>query len=55
MDRLKGKKVVIAGAGQTPGEDIGNGRATAIRFATEGAELVLAARHIECAEETANK
>lgn len=55
MDRLKGKKVVIAGAGQTPGEDVGNGRAIAIRFATEGAELVLAARHIERAEETANK
>lgn len=51
--RLEGKRAVIAGAGQTPGEDIGNGRATALRFAREGAELFLAARHIERAEETA--
>ena len=29
--RLEGKVAVVVGAGQTPGETIGNGRATAIR------------------------
>ena len=51
--RLSGKNVIIAGAGQTPGEDIGNGRAMAIRFAQEGANLYLTALHAERAEETA--
>src|SRR5262245_29662747 len=41
MDRLKGKVAVIIGAGQSPGEEMGNGRATTIRFAQEGA-LILA-------------
>ena len=30
---LSGKVAIVVGAGQTPGETIGNGRATAIRFA----------------------
>ena len=51
--RLSGKNVVIAGAGQTPGQDMGNGRAMAIRFAREGANLYLTALHLERAEETA--
>lgn len=51
--RLAGKGAVIVGAGQTPGPDVGNGRAMAIRFAREGARLVLTARHPERAEETA--
>jgi len=38
--RLKGKKAIVVGAGQTPGETIGNGRATAILFAREGAEVM---------------
>jgi hypothetical protein len=29
-ERLKGKIAVVMGAGQTPGETIGNGRASAI-------------------------
>ena len=33
MGRLSGKRAVVVGAGQTPGDTIGNGRATAIRFA----------------------
>ncbi len=37
MGRLSGKTAVVVGAGQTPGDTIGNGRATAIRFAQEGA------------------
>ena len=39
--RLEGAKAVVVGAGQTAGETIGNGRATAIAFAREGAELLL--------------
>jgi NAD(P)-dependent dehydrogenase (short-subunit alcohol dehydrogenase family) len=39
--RLEGKIAIIVGAGQQPGETIGNGRATAERFAQEGATLLL--------------
>ena len=35
--RLDGKIAVVVGAGQTPGSTIGNGRATAVLFAREGA------------------
>ena len=44
--KLKDRVCVIVGAGQTPGETIGNGRATAITFAREGASLLLV-DHIE--------
>jgi NAD(P)-dependent dehydrogenase (short-subunit alcohol dehydrogenase family) len=50
--RLDGKVAIVAGAGQTPGATIGNGRATALRFAEEGALLVLVDRRRESAEET---
>jgi hypothetical protein len=33
MMRLAEKIAVIVGAGQSPGEGIGNGRATVLRFA----------------------
>jgi NAD(P)-dependent dehydrogenase (short-subunit alcohol dehydrogenase family) len=39
--RLDGKVAIIVGAGQQPGETVGNGRATAERFAQEGATLLL--------------
>ncbi len=42
--RLKDKTAIIVGAGQTPGETIGNGRATSILFAREGAKLLLVDR-----------
>ena len=51
--RLKDKIAVIVGAGQTPGETLGNGRATAILFAREGATLLLVDRNADSAEETA--
>ena len=44
--KLKDRVCVIVGAGQTPGETIGNGRATAITFAREGASLLLV-DHVE--------
>jgi NAD(P)-dependent dehydrogenase (short-subunit alcohol dehydrogenase family) len=51
--RLEGKVAVVIGAGQSPGEGIGNGRATAIRFAREGARVLAVNRSVESAEETA--
>jgi NAD(P)-dependent dehydrogenase (short-subunit alcohol dehydrogenase family) len=50
--RLAGKTAVVVGAGQTPGETIGNGRATAILFAREGATVMCVDRRLESAEET---
>lgn len=40
-NRLAGKVAIVVGGGQQPGETIGNGRATAIRFAQEGARLLI--------------
>lgn len=51
--RLDGKVAVVIGAGQSPGEGLGNGRAAAIRFAREGARVLAVNRSIESAEETA--
>jgi NAD(P)-dependent dehydrogenase (short-subunit alcohol dehydrogenase family) len=50
--RLEGKTAVVVGAGQTAGETIGNGRATALLFAREGAELLLVDRDEASAAET---
>jgi NAD(P)-dependent dehydrogenase (short-subunit alcohol dehydrogenase family) len=51
--RLDGKIAVVVGAGQTPGETIGNGRAMALLFAREGASVMCVDRVGERAEETA--
>ncbi|SCU76873.1 Oxidoreductase [Cupriavidus necator] len=51
--RLEGKVAVVIGAGQSPGEGVGNGRAAAIRFAREGARVLAVDRRLESAEETA--
>ena len=51
--RLEGKVAVIVGAGQSPGEGIGNGRATTLRFAQEGARILAVDRLMASAEETA--
>ena len=51
--RLEGKTAVVVGAGQSPGETIGNGRAIALLFAAEGARVLCVDRIAERAEETA--
>ncbi len=51
--RLDGKVGIVVGAGQSPGETIGNGRAASIAFAREGARLLLADRDLDAARETA--
>ncbi|WP_245214715.1 SDR family NAD(P)-dependent oxidoreductase [Pararoseomonas indoligenes] len=50
--RLEGKVAIIVGAGQQPGETVGNGRAVAERFAEEGATLLLVDINEEWAEAT---
>jgi NAD(P)-dependent dehydrogenase (short-subunit alcohol dehydrogenase family) len=50
--RLQDKIAIVVGAGQTAGETIGNGRATAITFAREGAKLLLVDRDLASADET---
>lgn len=51
--RLHDKVAMIVGAGQSPGETLGNGRATALLFAAEGAKVLAVDRDIASAEETA--
>jgi NAD(P)-dependent dehydrogenase (short-subunit alcohol dehydrogenase family) len=50
--RLEDKVAMVVGAGQTPGATVGNGRATAILFAREGARVLAADRDLASAEET---
>ena len=51
--RLQGKIAIIVGAGQGPGEGMGNGRATTLRFVQEGAKVLAVDRVLASAEETA--
>ena len=50
--RLEGKRAVVVGAGQTPGETVGNGRAAALLFAREGAVVLCVDRQGDRAAET---
>jgi NAD(P)-dependent dehydrogenase (short-subunit alcohol dehydrogenase family) len=50
--RLKDKVAIVVGGGQTPGQTIGNGRATALLFAREGAKVMVADRDLAAAEDT---
>jgi NAD(P)-dependent dehydrogenase (short-subunit alcohol dehydrogenase family) len=45
---------MVIGAGQGPGEGMGNGRATVLRFAQEGAQVMAVDRDLRSAEETAS-
>lgn len=53
MDRLKGKTAIVVGAGSI-GPGWGNGKATAVTFAREGAQVFCVDRNGEAAEETAS-
>src|SRR5580704_13141260 len=51
--RLKDKIAIVVGAGQSPGTGMGNGRATVLRFAEEGAKVLAVDNNLASAEETA--
>ena len=53
--RLKGKVAIVVGAGQSPGEGMGNGRATVLRFVQEGARVLAVDRDMASAQATAAK
>ena len=53
--RVEGKIAVVVGAGQTPGETIGNGRAIARLLAREGASVLCVDRMGDRALETAEE
>ncbi len=50
--RLKDRVAIVVGAGQSPGEGMGNGRATALTFAREGAKVLCVDHNLASAEET---
>jgi NAD(P)-dependent dehydrogenase (short-subunit alcohol dehydrogenase family) len=53
--RLAGKTAVVVGAGQQPGETIGNGKAIALTFAREGAQVLCVDREPGRAEATVSE
>jgi len=50
--RLEGKTAIIMGAGQSPGQGVGNGRATALLFARDGAKVLCVDRDVASAART---
>jgi NAD(P)-dependent dehydrogenase (short-subunit alcohol dehydrogenase family) len=50
--RVAGKVAVVVGAGQTPGDTIGNGRATSLLLARQGARIVAVDRDLASAQDT---
>jgi NAD(P)-dependent dehydrogenase (short-subunit alcohol dehydrogenase family) len=50
--RLEGKVAIVTGAGQTPGDTIGNGRAISVLFARAGAKVMLVDHRLNAAQET---
>jgi len=53
--RMKDKVVLIIGAGQSPGQGIGNGRASAIVYSREGALVAAADIDIDSAQQTVDQ
>jgi NAD(P)-dependent dehydrogenase (short-subunit alcohol dehydrogenase family) len=51
--RLEDKIAIVVGAGQSPGDGMGNGRATVLRFVQEGAKVLAVDNNLASAEETA--
>ncbi|MBL8386048.1 MAG: SDR family oxidoreductase [Burkholderiales bacterium] len=51
--RLKDRVAIVVGAGQSPGEGVGNGRAAALTFAREGARVLCVDRDRAGADATA--
>ncbi len=52
--RMRDKTVLLIGAGQSPGEGLGNGRACALRYAEEGARVLCADLESASAQQTAD-
>ena len=50
--RVEGKAAIVVGGGQTPGQTVGNGRATAIVLGREGARVCVVDRALASAQET---
>src|SRR5215467_1910449 len=52
--RLKDRVAIVVGAGQSPGDGMGNGRAVALTFAREGAKVICVDHNLASAQETAD-
>src|SRR5258708_38640032 len=50
--RLEDRIAIVVGAGQSHGEGMGNGRATALTFAREGAKVLCVDHNLGSAQET---
>jgi NAD(P)-dependent dehydrogenase (short-subunit alcohol dehydrogenase family) len=50
--RVAGKAAIVVGGGQTPGQTVGNGRATALVLAREGARVCVVDRDLASAQAT---
>jgi NAD(P)-dependent dehydrogenase (short-subunit alcohol dehydrogenase family) len=50
--RLQDRVAIVVGSGQSPGEGMGNGRATALTFAREGAKVLCVDHNLGSAQET---
>lgn len=53
--RMQNKVVIVIGAGQSPGEGIGNGRAATLLFAREGAKVLAVDSNLASAQQTAHE
>lgn len=53
--RLQDRVALVVGGGQTAGETIGNGKATALLLARAGASVMVADRYIDAAQDTVDE